>query len=175
MKKNDVEYLVKQILEYEFDEDPDKEEIMHLLLDSKVTKNINKSQKEGHGFGDRVPDGLTKVAGSWMFILSFIFILIIWVVGNATLLRKPFDPFPFILLNLVLSCIAALQAPIIMMSQNRQEIKDRLRSENDYRVNLKSEMITEDMHHKLDQLLSSQEQIIEAQRMLVTRLESLEL
>lgn len=167
MNKEELGELVEHILDYELNDDPDKEEIMHLLLDSKITKDINKRHKESHGLGDRLSDGLAKVAGSWGFILSFSFILIVWITGNAILLSKAFDPYPFILLNLVLSSLAALQAPIIMMSQNRQEKKDRLRSENDYRVNLKSEMISEDMHHKLGQIIENQEQII-------TKLQTLE-
>jgi len=160
MKKDEMTILVKRILEDEFNDDSEKEEIIHMLLESKVSKNINKHQKESYGIGDRISDSIAKVAGSWGFIISFLVILGIWITGNAIMLTKAFDPFPFILLNLVLSCIAALQAPVIMMSQNRQEIKDRLRSENDYKINLKSEMIIEDVHNKLDQLISNQEQII---------------
>ncbi len=167
MNKDEIADIVEHILDYEFNDDPDKEEIMHLLLDSKVSRNINKGQKEGNGFGEKLSDSFAKGVGSWGFILSFSFILIVWITGNAILLSKAFDPYPFILLNLVLSSLAALQAPIIMMSQNRQESKDRLTSENDYRVNLKSEMISEDMHHKLVQIIENQEQIM-------TRLQSLE-
>ncbi|HEY5585417.1 MAG TPA: DUF1003 domain-containing protein [Ruminiclostridium sp.] len=103
---------------------------------------------------------MAEVAGSWHFIISFGVILLFWIILNTYVLFKSFDPYPFILLNLVLSCIAALQAPVIMMSQNRQEKKDRIRAENDYKINLKSELIVEDLHSKLDKLISNQERII---------------
>ena len=100
-------------------------------------------------------------AGSWRFIIGFAIILIIWIVLNSViLLWKPFDPYPFILLNLVLSCIAAIQAPIILMSQNREEAKDRLRSEHDYRVNLKAELEIRHLHEKMDHLLKYETSII---------------
>lgn len=89
------------------------------------------------------------------------FILILWIIVNIYFFEHPFDPYPFILLNLVLSCLAALQAPIIMMSQNRQEKKDKFKAANDYTVNLKSEMIVEDIYYKLDTLIETQQQILE--------------
>jgi uncharacterized membrane protein len=98
-----------------------------------------------------------EIAGNWTFIISFCLVLFFWITLNTRMLLKPYGPYPFILLNLVLSCIAALQAPIIMMSQNRQEKKDRIRAENDYKVNFKSELIIEDLHSKLDRLLENQE------------------
>ncbi|MPN50098.1 hypothetical protein SDC9_197724 [bioreactor metagenome] len=104
-------------------------------------------------------DAIAKFAGSWTFILIFIFCLLFWIVLNAFLLTRPYDPYPFILLNLILSCVAAIQAPVIMMSQNRQEEKDRLRAQNDYKTNLKSEIIVEDLHQKLDQLLADMSSI----------------
>jgi len=136
------------------------EEIIHMLLDKTFSKNLNNSQKGSITFGDKISDKMADIAGSWRFIISFCVILMFWIVLNAFILLKSFDPFPFILLNLVLSCIAALQAPVIMMSQNRQEKKDRVRAENDYKINLKSELIIEDLHSKLDKLISDQEYII---------------
>ena len=108
-------------------------------------------------FGDRMSDRVATFGGSWTFILSFVTVLVVWMGLNASAwLFKPFDPYPFILLNLVLSCVAALQAPIIMMSQRRQESKDRLRAENDYQVNLKAELEIRLLHDKIDHQLSRQ-------------------
>jgi uncharacterized membrane protein len=107
--------------------------------------------------GDRISDKVASFGGSWKFIISFSIILVVWIIINSlVLLFKPFDPFPFILLNLILSCVAAMQAPIIMMSQNRQEKKDRIRSENDYKINLKSEIEIRTLHEKVDHLLLDQ-------------------
>jgi len=109
-------------------------------------------------FGDKVADKVASFGGSWKFIISFSVILVGWIIINSLviILAKPFDPFPFILLNLILSCVAAMQAPIIMMSQNRQEKKDRMRSENDYKINLKSEIEIRTLHEKVDHLLLDQ-------------------
>ena len=108
-------------------------------------------------FGQKVSDKMASFGGSWKFILSFASILIGWIIINIiVLVEKPFDPYPFILLNLVLSCLAAIQAPVIMMSQNRQEVKDRTRATNDYKVNLKSELELRQLHQKIDNLMSTQ-------------------
>ena len=128
--------LIKLILEDEEDKKLEEEEILHLLLQHKITKNINHVQNENLTLSSKMADNIAKFVGSWTFILSFIVCLILWIVVNALLLTKAFDPFPFILLNLILSCVAAIQAPVIMMSQNRQEEKDRMRSQNDYKTNL---------------------------------------
>lgn len=122
-----------------------------------VAQDPDEAVEERMSFGDRMADRVASFGGSWTFILSFVAVLIVWMGLNATAwLFKPFDPYPFILLNLVLSCVAALQAPIIMMSQRRQESKDRLRAENDYRVNLKSELEIRLLHDKIDHQLSHQ-------------------
>ncbi|MDP4118856.1 MAG: DUF1003 domain-containing protein [Bacillota bacterium] len=157
-KKLTKSELINLILDNESQYDND-EEVMHMLLNNKVSQNVNKSHNKNLSFGDKVADKMAEVAGSWAFIISFCCILIFWIILNACILIKPFDVYPFILLNLVLSCVAAIQAPIIMMSQNRQEDKDRLHSENDYKVNLKSEIIIEDLHTKLDKVINMQEQI----------------
>lgn len=157
--------IVKYILDEDLKSNPENEEIIHMLLKKTVSRDM--SNKTKLSFGDKIADKLAEIAGSWAFIITFCLALIFWIILNAVLLTQPYDPFPFILLNLVLSCIAAIQAPIIMMSQNRQDKKDRLSAENDYRVNLKSEVIIEDLHMKLDMLISNQEQIL-------NRLESLE-
>ncbi len=104
-------------------------------------------------FGQRVSDKIAGFGGSWLFILSFVAVLTIWITANALLAAKAFDPYPFILLNLILSCIAALQAPVIMMSQSRQEARDRAHAENDYKVNLKAELEIRHLHEKMDYLL----------------------
>jgi uncharacterized membrane protein len=117
-------------------------------------------------FGERLADRIADVGGSWVFILGFGGFLLLWIaVNSAVLLLRPFDPYPFILLNLVLSCLAAIQAPVIMMSQNRQEARDRLRAQNDYRVNLKAELEIRHLHEKIDHLLSRQwERLVEIQQ-----------
>ena len=116
--------------------------------------------------GERLADQIADFGGSWTFITLFAGFILVWIVINTVLLlARPFDPYPFILLNLMLSCLAAVQAPIIMMSQNRQETRDRLRSENDYRVNLKAELEIRQLHEKLDHLLQHQwERLIEIQQ-----------
>ena len=136
------------------------EEIMHLVLDKRVSQPGEAIEASHHTVGERAADSFAKFVGSWIFICGFIVVLIIWIMTNVILVSGAFDPFPFILLNLVLSCVAAIQAPLILMSQNRQEHKDRLRAENDYKVNLKSEIIMQDLHNKMDQILENQEKIL---------------
>ena len=152
--------IVKMILDGMADDAAEEEDLIHLLVENKVSRNVHKKSRESLTIGDRVADKVAKTAGSWAFIFIFCGLLALWIVSNVLLLLKPFDPYPFILLNLFLSCVAALQAPVIMMSQNRQEEKDRIRAENDYRVNLKSEIIIEDLHEKLDRLIANQEKIL---------------
>ena len=107
--------------------------------------------------GELISDKVASFGGSWKFIIIFFIILLGWIIVNSLyLMSKPFDPYPFILMNLILSCLAAIQAPIIMMSQNRQEMKDRMRSENDYKINLKSEIEIRTLHEKVDHLLLDQ-------------------
>lgn len=120
------------------------------LIETHRVKNVNVVHNEQLTFGQEVSDKIAEVAGSWRFIIIFLCLLVLWISLNSwVLISKPFDPYPFILLNLILSCIAALQAPIIMMSQNRQEAKDRLRSENDFLVDQKSEILIEELYKKL--------------------------
>lgn len=135
-----------------------EEEVVKSLKDQELlSENIDKEFDLNLSLGNRAADKVAEFGGSWKFIILFSSVLIIWIIINtAFLLQKPFDPYPFILLNLVLSCLAAIQAPIIMMSQNRQEAKDRLRGENDYRVNLKAELEIRHLHAKIDQLLTHQ-------------------
>lgn len=128
----------------------DDEEIIMLIRDSLSKQKRN--SKEDYSFGAKAADKIAKFAGSWTFIIIFITVLAIWMIINSKMGDKAFDPYPFILLNLVLSCVAAIQAPLIMMSQNRQEEKDRQRAEDDYIVNLKTEIIIRDIHKHLDQI-----------------------
>ncbi len=127
-------------------------------------------------FGDRLSDKMASFGGSWSFIILFFIILAIWIVMNLGLLViKPFDPFPFILMNLILSCIAAIQAPVIMMSQNRQERKDRTRSEHDYQINLKAELEIRALHEKIDRLIGHQwQQLLEVQQMQMDMMQELQ-
>ena len=130
----------------------DDDDITELVLETKVTKNINEAHDKKLTRGDIMADKLATFAGSWVFISAFVIILAAWIGFNVLLGSRSYDPYPFILLNLILSCIAAIQAPIIMMSQNRQEEKDRLRSKNDFRVNMKSEFLIEELYSKIDEM-----------------------
>jgi len=122
-----------------------------------VSRNIEADIDERLTLGQRVADRVAEFGGSWGFIIAFFAFFLVWILLNVyVLVHKPFDPYPFILLNLILSCIAAIQAPVIMMSQNRKEEKDRPRSEHDYQVNLKSELEIRHLHDKIDHLLSHQ-------------------
>ncbi|MGH7885292.1 MAG: DUF1003 domain-containing protein [Thermodesulfobacteriota bacterium] len=135
-----------------------EQEVIKSLKDQELlSQDINAEFDQNLSFGERAADKVAEFGGSWRFIILFGTILVVWIAINSiVLLQKPFDPYPFILLNLVLSCLAAIQAPIIMMSQNRQETKDRLRGESDYRVNLKAELEIRHLHAKMDQLLTHQ-------------------
>jgi len=122
-----------------------------------ILNNLLHPAKEQLSKGQKISDKVARFGGSWYFIILFMVILTLWVIYNVTAIgSEVFDPYPFILMNLILSCIAAFQAPIIMMSQNRKEEKDRMRSENDYLINLKAEMGIRSLHHKIDLLLEEQ-------------------
>ena len=132
---------------------------VHELMRTRVTRNVNEEIEEQETFGEKVADGVARFGGSWGFVITFGVILLIYVTINSSL-TKPWDPYPFILLNLFLSMLAAIQAPVIMMSQNRQDSKDRLRSEMDYRVNLKAELEIEELLQrvgKIEQILVEQD------------------
>lgn len=154
--KKERRRIVKELLDVTDKEFTD-EELIHQLINTELSKDSDKTDKLT--FGQRASDAVARFAGSWAFIFSFIAIMVIWMVLNIVLKDKAFDAYPFILLNLVLSCIAAVQAPLIMMSQNRQEAKDRERAENDFKVNLKSELIIDDLHRKMDLVLENQKKI----------------
>ncbi len=122
-----------------------------------LSKNVNVEFDRQLTLGERLADRIAEFGGSWRFIIIFACVLFLWVGLNSTLLLfRPFDPYPYIFLNLILSCLAAIQAPVIMMSQNRQEDRDRLRAEYDYRVNLKAELEIRQLHEKVDHLLMNQ-------------------
>ncbi len=124
------------------------------LLRTRVSRNANEVAEEKLTMGQRVADEVARFGGSWNFITLFALVILVWIALNLFILKTPFDPIPFIGLNLILSMLAALQAPVIMMSQNRQDSKDRVRSELDYHVNLKAEIEVMQLHQKMDQLLS---------------------
>ena len=157
MKMNDERRkVIKELLDVTDREFTDEELIRQLTLTG-ITQRA--AQDEKSTLGQRAADTVARFAGSWAFIFSFIAVMVLWMAGNVLLASRAFDAYPLILLNLVLSCIAAVQAPLIMMSQNRQEAKDRQRAENDYRVNLKNELIIDDLYRKLDRILENQQRI----------------
>ncbi|GBE13571.1 hypothetical protein BMS3Bbin14_01066 [bacterium BMS3Bbin14] len=150
---------VQRIMEKDLGElDSLEQEVVQSIHDNDIlSENINEEYEERLCFGDRIADKVAAFGGSWSFILSFLMFMAIWIVGNSLMLiKQPFDPYPFILLNLMLSLVAALQAPVIMMSQNRQEKRDRLRAQNDYQVNLKAELEIRIILEKLDTLIHYQ-------------------
>ena len=153
---NERKKIVKELLDVTDKEFTD-EELIHELIATNITMDNKKEEKLS--LGQRASDAVAKFAGSWAFIFSHIAVMLIWMIVNLLLASRAFDAYPFILLNLVLSCIAAIQAPLIMMSQNRQEAKDRERAENDYKVNLKNELIIEDLHRKMDLILQKQRKL----------------
>jgi uncharacterized membrane protein len=135
----------------------EKQVVKSLEEQGLLSENVNIVFDRRLTLGERLADKLADYAGSWRFISIFFAVLILWIaINSVVLIWKPFDPYPFILLNLLLSCLAAIQAPVIIMSQNRQETKDRLRAENDYRVNLKAEVEIRHLHEKMDHLLINQ-------------------
>ena len=143
----------------------------HEILSSDLSKQFERKLT----FGERLSDHIAEFGGSWKFLITFGAVLLIWIVINGVLLvTHAFDPYPFILLNLILSCLAAVQAPIIMMSQNRAEARDRLRAENDYKINLKAELEIRHLHEKIDHLLRRQyNRLFEIQQIQIELLEEI--
>jgi uncharacterized membrane protein len=168
---------VKNVLEEEIGELSalDQEVIESLQQHEILSADISKQFERKLTFGERLSDHIAEFGGSWKFIILFGVVLIGWIVLNAVfLLSRAFDPYPFILLNLILSCLAAIQAPIIMMSQNRAEVRDRLRAENDYKVNLKAELEIRHLHEKIDHLLQRQyNRLFEIQQIQIELLEEI--
>ncbi len=158
---------VKSLLELEKGELTNLEhEVLESLHQQEIlSRNPEIELQSGFTFGQRLADKIAELGGSWTFIIGFVCVLLIWILINSVvLIVKPYDPYPYILLNLVLSCLAAVQAPVIMMSQGRQEARDRLRAMHDYQVNLKAELEIRHLHQKIDHLLSHQwERLVEIQ------------
>jgi uncharacterized membrane protein len=168
---------IQQLLEEEKGEltELDRSVLQSLSDNEILTRNIDAEYEEKLKTGERIADKIATYGGSWKFIITFAIILSIWIIINSVfLLSRPFDPYPFILLNLVLSCLAAIQAPVIMMSQNRQEAKDRARSEHDYQINLKAELEIRNLHQKIDHLLTHQwERLVQIQQVQLEMMEEL--
>jgi len=168
---------IKEVLEDEVGELSvlDNEVIESLHQHEILASNIEEQFERKLTFGERLSDQIASFGGSWRFIILFGVVLVVWIVLNAALLlNRGFDPYPFILLNLILSCLAAMQAPIIMMSQNRAELRDRLRSENDYKINLKAELEIRHLHEKIDHLLRRQyNRLFEIQQIQIELLEEI--
>ena len=153
----------------------ERQVVESLAREQTVSRNVDAAWDDRRTMGEKVADVVAEFGGSWIFIISFFVVLMIWITFNVWVsTRAVFDPYPFILLNLVLSCLAAIQAPIIMMSQKRQETKDRLRSENDYRVNLKAELEIRHLHEKIDHLINQQwERLAEIQQIQIELLQDI--
>jgi uncharacterized membrane protein len=166
------ENIVNEILEQGEIFNDIEEDLLHELIGSKISKDNEIAHTQTLTFGDRMADKIADSVGSWSFIIIALLIITIWIASNA-IAKNLFDPFPFILLNLVLSCVAAIQAPVIMMSQNRQEDKDRIKSKNDYKVNLKSELIIQDLHKKIDLLIENQTILVENQSKMIEYIKGL--
>ena len=168
---------IKEVLEDEIGELSalDQEVVESLEQHEILSSDIEKQFEKKLTFGERLSDQIASFGGSWRFIILFGVVLVLWIILNAALLlNRGFDPYPFILLNLILSCLAAMQAPIIMMSQNRAELRDRLRSENDYKINLKAELEIRHLHEKIDHLLRRQyNRLFEIQQIQIELLEEL--
>jgi uncharacterized membrane protein len=144
----------RRLLQVEIDKLPaDERAIVERFINGgQVSRNVVRELHQARTLGERVADKVAAVGGSWRFIIAFGAFLVVWLAINSLMLVKAFDPYPYILLNLCLSCLAAIQAPVIMMSQNRQAAVDRMRAENDYQVNVKSELEILQVHEKLNQL-----------------------
>src|SRR6266567_1601244 len=168
---------VKEVLQDEIGElsTLDQEVVESLQQHEILSSDISKQFETKLTFGERLSDRIASFGGSWKFIISFGVVIVFWIAINVVLLAtRAFDPFPFILLNLILSCLAALQAPVIMMSQNRVEARDRLRAENDYKVNLKAELEIRHLHEKIDHLLRRQyNRLFEIQQIQIELLEEI--
>lgn len=168
--KNDVAaYVSKQIGELS---ELEKTVVSAIEEKALLSEKVESDEGQTLSFGQRIADKVATFGGSWTFIISFGCFIFAWTVANVWFLaNKGFDPYPFILLNLILSCVAALQAPVIMMSQNRQEEKDRERAKKDYMVNLKSELEIRMLHEKIDHLIIHQQQeLLEIQKVQIQML-----
>lgn len=161
MDKNKItkKELVKRLLKQEINIE-DEDDLIEMLIDKPIAIDVDKQEDKTLTTGEKLADKLSEFAGSWRFIIGFSIFIIIWIIINGMIMKKASDPYPFVLLNLVLSCLASLQAPIIMMSQNRQAKKDSIRNQNDYQVDLKSELILEHLNEQIRECLKNQRLII---------------
>ena len=168
---------MKEVLQDELGElsELDHEVVESLREHEIISSNIEQEFQRELTFGERVSDRLAEFGGSWKFLILFGAVLVVWIITNGIVIAtRAFDPYPFILLNLILSCLAAMQAPVIMMSQNRAETRDRLRAENDYKINLKAELEIRHLHEKIDHLLRKQyNRLFEIQQIQIELLEEL--
>ena len=168
---------IKEVLEDEIGELSalDQEVIESLHQHEILSSDLEKQFERKLTFGERLSDRIAEFGGSWKFLITFGAVIFVWICANAVLFAtRAFDPYPFILLNLILSCLAAVQAPVIMMSQNRAETRDRLRAENDYKINLKAELEIRHLHEKLDHLLRRQyNRLFEIQQIQIELLEEI--
>jgi uncharacterized membrane protein len=153
-----VKYITNLVVEERGQIENLETDVIRTIGESELlSSNISEEYEEKYSIGDRISDRVVQFGGSWKFIIIFFLVLAAWIALNShVFIFRPFDPYPYILMNLILSCIAAIQAPIIMMSQNRLETKDRIRADNDYKVNLKSEIEIRTLHEKMDHLLLEQ-------------------
>ena len=155
MDKNKKKEIVKMLLKSK--EEIDEDELMELLFDQPIAVDVDKLDKNNMKFKDKLADKITSIVGSWLFIILFGLLLVIWILVNILFVKSDNSS---LILNLFLSCVAAFQAPIIMMSQNRQAKKDSLRNQNDYRTDLKSELILEQLHDQIESIASNQRKIL---------------
>lgn len=160
-KRKTKKEIVKMLLNSDFIEQ-DEKELLDLLIEQPISIDVDKVEESKMTTGDKIADKMSEKAGSWGFIIGFSLFLLFWIILNTVILTNgnEIDPYPFILLNLLLSCLAAIQAPIIMMSQNRQAQKDSLRNQNDYRIDLKSELILEELDKEIDKISKTQNKIL---------------
>lgn len=160
-KKVSKKELIKMLLNKNLIEE-NEDELIEMLIDTPISIDVDKQEEAKKTVGDKMADYISAKAGSWGFIIFFTLFLIFWIILNTKILTegKQIDPYPFILLNLLLSCIAALQAPIIMMSQNRQSKKDVLRNQCDYKSDLKSEIILEEVYERIEEIDKKQNKIL---------------
>ena len=159
MGKMSKEKLVRMILNKTDNDTMDNyDELFDMLVDEPIAINVDR--EENRTMGEKISDKISEIAGSWTFIIVFCLFLILWIVLNLILIPAV-DPYPFILLNLVLSCIASIQAPIIMMCQNREAKKEKIKSNNEYKTTLKNELILEELHDKMDKILKNQKDILD--------------
>ena len=164
--KNTKTKLVKTLLKNNKLNKREEKDLEEMLIKEPILINVDKESDKNISIGDKIADKVSDIVGSWTFIIIFVLVLISWMVLNTIIFKvgKEIDPYPFILLNLILSCIAAIQAPIIMMSQNRQAKKDSKRHQNDYKIDLKSELLLEELHKKMDIILKQQKELLKVKK-----------